>query len=505
MVTSVILAAGIGSRLSPITDEIPKCMVEVRGVPLIDYQIKSLVLAGVNKIVIVVGYRGEQIRSHCQKYDDIDFVYIENEQFMTSNNMYSFYLARNEIRNCKIILNNADLYIPSHLVSSMIEDPRENLIAVDNGEFIDDAMKIRLSEKGFINSLSKKISAQDSEGISLDFYKFNAKFVNRLIEISESYVEKLDLNSWTEVAIQEVIDESNLLIAPLYVKDTIWREIDTVSDLVAVNEAITIDQLANSLIEEIFLDIDGTLLTSQIQVDVIDQFLTQLRASNVNLRFISNNSSRSVSDAILYYQSKGLHINKDELHLSQLSLIEYLKSKDFSEVYLVGTDSLVQEFRDHGIEQNLLNPSAVCISYDTEINYEKIRIASEHINSGIPYFVTHSDVAYPSEVGPIPDAGAFMRMFVSALNIEPTRVFGKPEFIQGLTASGYGIVIGDRISTDLEFAKNMGMRGVLVLTGATNFLEVYREKQDILVLSSVLAVKEILNRGLKSTYSQIPN
>ena len=106
---AVILAAGIGSRLRPLTNDIPKCMVEVNGVKIIEKQIKNLLKNNIKNILVIIGYKQEKIRKYLQ--ENFSFVYIiENEKYLETNNMYSMSLAKEFVNNESFIFMNADVF-----------------------------------------------------------------------------------------------------------------------------------------------------------------------------------------------------------------------------------------------------------------------------------------------------------------------------------------------------------------------------------------------------------
>ena len=98
---AVILAAGIGSRLSPITDTKPKCLVHVNGKPIIDYQIDALLSAGITSIFIVAGYRHDDLRRHLERVyaHSSSITMVVNEDYLTTNNMYSLHTVRSQVQD----------------------------------------------------------------------------------------------------------------------------------------------------------------------------------------------------------------------------------------------------------------------------------------------------------------------------------------------------------------------------------------------------------------------
>ena len=115
------------------------------------------------------------------------------------------------------------------------------------------------------------------------------------------------------------------------------------------------------------------------------------------------------------------------------------------------------------------NPDFILLGYDTEINYEKISKASILISSGLPYFATHNDKYCPTMAGPVPDAGSFIELFKLATGREPL-IFGKPQkymaeyLVKNLRNIDDIVFIGDRLHTDFEMAKLIGLDFVCVLS-----------------------------------------
>ena len=128
---AVILAAGQGTRLGPVTDHCPKCLVEVQGKPILQYQLEALCEAGVRECVIVVGYRAAQVRSFFgARFRDVAITYVENEIFDRTNNIYSLWLARREITG-DLLLLEGDLIFEPALLIDLLETPYENTAVVD--------------------------------------------------------------------------------------------------------------------------------------------------------------------------------------------------------------------------------------------------------------------------------------------------------------------------------------------------------------------------------------
>ena len=227
---AVILAAGLGTRLRPITDEVPKCMVPVNGICIIDKQITNLLKGGVDEIIVVAGYKSDILREHLLKYDFVKF--IDNVRYAETNNMYSLYLAYQDIGDSEFLLMNSDVYFDSNIVEGLLspEGNGKSLIACDkSGDYMEESMKIMVDEIGVISHISKNISESEYHAVSIDVYKLNQQASKVLLaQIKDTIEIKGDENSWTEVALDRILVQCRFM--PYSIKGR-WFEIDNHADL----------------------------------------------------------------------------------------------------------------------------------------------------------------------------------------------------------------------------------------------------------------------------------
>lgn len=112
---AIILAAGLGTRLRPMTDNKPKALIEVKNKPLVEYQIEFLKEKGIDEIIIVVGYLHEQFDYLKEKYG-VELVY--NDKYAVYNNFYSLYLVKDYLADSYVI--DADNYLFKNMFRSDI-------------------------------------------------------------------------------------------------------------------------------------------------------------------------------------------------------------------------------------------------------------------------------------------------------------------------------------------------------------------------------------------------
>lgn len=226
---ALILAAGLGSRLRPLTDEVPKCMVKVNGLPIIDRQILNLKENRIKEIYIITGYKEEVLIKHLnEEFNDLDIKIISNKDYDKTNNMYSLNLAKEFLDKTPFIMMNSDVFFEKDVIRGLLNNEYDNLIVCEKGNHNDESMKIVVEDE-IINHISKKVSKEDGYGTSIDVYKFGKEASEKLFEITNGYLfVKKDLNSWSEVAIDDLLKLCKFKSLDTTCK---WMEIDNHDDL----------------------------------------------------------------------------------------------------------------------------------------------------------------------------------------------------------------------------------------------------------------------------------
>ncbi|WP_313162759.1 phosphocholine cytidylyltransferase family protein [Sedimentibacter sp.] len=224
---ALILAAGLGTRLRPITDTRPKSMVEVNGKPIIFKQIDNLLENGIDDIIIVAGYKSEMmIDATNKRYDKVKFII--NDVYEITNNMYSAYMAIDHMYGSEFLLMNADVFYDSVILKELIKNEYSNSIVVEEGIYNDENMKVScIGDR--IMKISKLIPEDDAYGVSIDIYKFSKEGSKAFFDKVKEFIEdKKELNQWTEVALNEVLKSVEFKQCPLNGR---WMEIDNHEDL----------------------------------------------------------------------------------------------------------------------------------------------------------------------------------------------------------------------------------------------------------------------------------
>lgn len=243
-------------------------------------------------------------------------------------------------------------------------------------------------------------------------------------------------------------------------------------------------------IKAVFLDLDGTIYLGNELIDGAVEFLNRCDERGVQRFFLSNNSSKSVTEYLEKLHGLGIPAEENDVLLSTHDLISWLGAEGVTETYLVGTEGMRSMLEEVGVSTRSGEPQYVVLGYDTEIDYEKLATASIHLHNGIPLVASHPDMVCPSPDGGLPDVGAYLALFKATTGVEPSHICGKPNAGMilhkieelGLQPSQCAMV-GDRLYTDMEMAAQADVVGVLVLSGEATLddLEAAPQNPDVIV------------------------
>lgn len=234
---AIILAAGMGKRLGEYTQDNTKCMVKVNGVTLIDRTLTQLSQLNLTKVILVIGYKGENLRNYIgNEYKGLKIEYIENPIYNKTNNIYSLSLAKEQLQEDDTLLIESDLIFEDSLFPMIVNDPFPNLAMVDKYETWMDGTMVRLDdENNIVNFVPKKAfkySDVDFYYKTVNIYKFSKEFSrSHYVPFLEAYTKALGTNEYYEQVLRVItlLDKCELKALPLNGQK--WYEIDDVQDL----------------------------------------------------------------------------------------------------------------------------------------------------------------------------------------------------------------------------------------------------------------------------------
>jgi choline kinase len=235
-VKALILAAGSAQRLRPLTDDRPKCLLDVAGRTILDRALDHLVGAGIDEVGFVTGYLEPQIERHvAAAFPGLRTRFLSNPDYATTNNAYSLWLARSFAAGAPFVLLDSDIVFEREVLTLLTTSPHADCLALRPAADLGvEEMKCAVDPAGLVRRISKEIPPASAAGESIGIEKFSAATSARLFSIlEERIVARGKRDEYYEAAFQQLIDEG-LALHALPVGARYCQEIDTPADLQAV-------------------------------------------------------------------------------------------------------------------------------------------------------------------------------------------------------------------------------------------------------------------------------
>ncbi len=223
------------------------------------------------------------------------------------------------------------------------------------------------------------------------------------------------------------------------------------------------------------LDMDGTFYLGDRLLEGALRFIDLLKNQNKKFLFLTNNSSKHRRQYAEKINRLGLPLAEESVLTSGEATALYLtENNPGARLFLVGTPSLEDEFRQHGFQLVQQDPQFLVLGFDTTLTYKKLWALCDYVRAGVPYIATHPDFNCPTETGFMPDVGAMIAFVKAATGRTPDLVVGKPNrLIVDAAAAKMSLqvnqlaMVGDRLYTDIALGQASGIATILVLSGET--------------------------------------
>ncbi|WP_029233786.1 phosphocholine cytidylyltransferase family protein [Butyrivibrio sp. VCB2006] len=238
---ALILAAGYGKRLQPLTNVIPKSMVEVNGTPLLVNALDNLIEVGIKEIGIVVGHMADYIKDKIGNvYKGAVITYYENSRYLETNNVVSLYIAK-DFCNDDMLMLECDIYYNKDIIEQLMRGKGECSILVSpfNRETMDGTV-IRVEEDKAIELILGSWQKSDFEYAdvrkTVNMYRFTKEFVLKYIPLVSWYVKVMGEHSYYEKVLGSLLYLKECDIRVVEVPENAWCEIDDADDLARARE-----------------------------------------------------------------------------------------------------------------------------------------------------------------------------------------------------------------------------------------------------------------------------
>jgi 4-nitrophenyl phosphatase len=238
-------------------------------------------------------------------------------------------------------------------------------------------------------------------------------------------------------------------------------------------------------IRNLILDMDGVLWRGETPMPGLNAFFETLARLGIDFVLATNNASKNAAQYVGKLNGFGLDIPERQILNSADATADFLRDQYGSEngqaIYAVGDEGLRQSLTGRGF--TLLTPEAVykgatapvvVVGFTRHATYPDLAMAALLVHKGATFVGTNPDVSFPSEVGPLPGAGALQAIVTAATGHPPDHMVGKPgpiifrEALRRLNGTAENTaMVGDRLETDVQGAKNAGIPSILLLSGIT--------------------------------------
>lgn len=235
----IILAAGQGTRLRPLTDNKPKCMVELLGKPLIQHQIETFRRNGIEDIHVATGYLEEKI----------DFEKTTkhfNPKYASTNMVYTLFCAEQAMQDDDLLIAYGDIVFNDVVLKKIIQSDSDISVVIDKDwkkywsarmdNPLEDAETLKINTEGTIKELGKKpTSYHEIEGQYIGLIKIKESMLNPFKEFyknldKEASYEGKDYENMFMTSFLQMIANNLCPLSPVFINNG-WMEVDTPSDL----------------------------------------------------------------------------------------------------------------------------------------------------------------------------------------------------------------------------------------------------------------------------------
>ena len=222
---AVLLAAGMGTRISRYLSGKPKCTVDIGGITLIENTVQMLQSKGIKDIAIVLGYRGDVIRDILKDYD---ISFYENPFYDVTNSIASMWFARDFLKvEDRYIIMNGDVFLEDKLLDEIVAETGSPVMFADGSRKEEADYKFKY-ENGILRKYGKELTGDDITGEYIGLGSFDYRFISFFTEEMEAMISRQQHNVWWENIVYEISRDRDV-----YVKDIagmFWAEVDYIED-----------------------------------------------------------------------------------------------------------------------------------------------------------------------------------------------------------------------------------------------------------------------------------
>lgn len=226
---AVILAAGLGKRLMPLTKDKPKTLLKIGETTLLEETVKKCLKNGINQFMVVYGYNGDKVIEECRQLEtkyDVKIETVENEVYATTNTSFSLYRALEEMDNTEFIVINGDNVFDEKIIKDLLETGN-TAIVVDNVKKLNEESFKIITRNNVIEEMGKDIDIKTSSGEFIGISKVSVKDYLVFKDLLSKIVEE-NPQQYYDLAFKDISRISEINFS--YTNGLKWTEIDDMND-----------------------------------------------------------------------------------------------------------------------------------------------------------------------------------------------------------------------------------------------------------------------------------
>jgi choline kinase len=229
---AIILAAGRSRRIRSLTEDKPKCLLDLGGSTILGYQLNAILSCGIKRVIIVTGYLRERIDEFLNEvgYNDLNIETLVNDEYETTDNAYSLALALNESSDEPSIVLDGDIIFDVQLLKDLAESKSENALLIDNciKATMEDCKVV--VENGYASAIGKR---KKSDLVYTSMIKLGGPFLHDFKSELNKNRKKME---WYSEPLDRVLKVHPTVMDVLYTNGRFRCEIDTIEDFEYANK-----------------------------------------------------------------------------------------------------------------------------------------------------------------------------------------------------------------------------------------------------------------------------
>ncbi len=235
---ALILAAGMATRLQPLTNNTPKCLLKLGDRPILDFMLSNLINQNITNLVMVTGFEALQIENFVkEKFPQINTIFVRNPDFANTNNAYSLLLAKKHIHG-EFLLLDSDIIFDTRIIQSLKDFPSRPVLAANVHPCGEEEIKVTVDSSYKIKEISKQVHPEKAFGESIGIELFCPQSAQTLFQVLEKRMaQEKRLNEFYEASFEEMIKQGNNFYA-CDVTHLPAMEIDFIEDLEKAQEMV---------------------------------------------------------------------------------------------------------------------------------------------------------------------------------------------------------------------------------------------------------------------------